>query len=130
MFTFHFTRRQRWGSKIWPQTYTHLIKHTSRSIILTKCYKHIKQKAQIYTWTKGWRRGFGGKQILPLKTLELNWISIDTFLQIISLYRLIAIITYGVYNFNTQEGKGGVQKFAHEIVRSPYPQLHVINHKL
>ena len=106
MFTFNFTRGQRWGSKIWPQphtcTNTHLTKHTSRSIILTKCYKHIKQKTQIYTWTKGWRRGSGGKQILFLKTLELNWFSIDTFLQIISLYQLIAIITYGVYNFNTR----------------------------
>jgi hypothetical protein len=51
-FTFHFTRRQRWGSKIWPQPYTstntHLIKHTSRSIKLTKCYKHIKQQTQLY----------------------------------------------------------------------------------
>jgi hypothetical protein len=57
MFTFHFTRRQRWGSKILSQphtcTNTHVTKHTSSSIILTKCYKHIKQKAQFYTWLKG-----------------------------------------------------------------------------
>jgi hypothetical protein len=29
-------------------------------------------KSTILYMTKGWRRGLGGKQILSLKTLELN----------------------------------------------------------
>jgi hypothetical protein len=49
-------------------------------VIRSKVVSRRAYKNTILYMTKGWRRGLGGKQILSLKTLELNWFSIDKLL--------------------------------------------------